>query len=230
LAKTSLLIDDKLWSQLHKEVADWHRKHPEDINTCHIIATKLATTEDDQAKKIAINMFQEMLEEDPSNHQAMSSLAMLLQITGRIEESAELYQQIIRVEPDAVIAINNLTWIMCEHKKNYQQALDLAQSGLQKAPEYVDLIDTRGVIYHKMGQYQDAAQDFTRCIELYPKGTPSLTGSYFHLGRALKAQNQNIEAKNNLQTALRLNDKIGGLSETDLEEAKGILTNLSGNY
>ena len=81
-----------------------------------------------------------------------------------------------------------------------------------------------------MGQYQDAAQDFTRCIELYPKGTPSLTASYFHLGRALKAQNQNIEAKNNLQTALRLNDKIGGLSETDLEEAKGILTNLSESY
>ena len=119
---------------------------------------------------------------------------------------------------------------MCEHNLDYQQALDLAQRGLQKAPEYIDLIDTRGVIYHKTGQYQKAAQDFTRCIELYLKGTPSLTTSYFHLARSLKAQDRDNEAKNNLQIALALNDEVGGLSPTDLDEANRILANLSANY
>ena len=64
----------------------------------------------------------------------MTTLAILLQINGRPNESAALYQKVLALEPDNVIIINNLAWIMCETQGKYQQALDLAQTGLKLEP------------------------------------------------------------------------------------------------
>jgi tetratricopeptide (TPR) repeat protein len=157
----------------------------------------------------------------------MGALAMLLQITGRFAESTPLYQQILTLQPDNVIAINNLAWILCEEHGKYQQALELAQRGLKTAPNYTDLIDTRGVVYYKLGQYDKAIQDFTKCIKLYPTETPSLVASYFHLGRALVGLGQKDKAVESLEKALELNTKIGGLSGADLAEARQLLEGLS---
>ncbi|MCK4913608.1 MAG: tetratricopeptide repeat protein [Planctomycetes bacterium] len=227
LAQAQLLQDDQLWSQLNEIVLHWCRNHPEDYHTPIMIAGDLAVANHSEAKKTSENILRMVLENNSDSTEAVSALAMLLQITGRFTESAALYQQTLELQPDNVIAINNLAWILCKEQGECQQALELVCRGLEIAPEYIDLIDTRGVAYYQLGEFERAAHDFTRCLKLYPNGTPSATVSHLHLGKSLAKLGQNGEAAENIEKALELNTKIGGLSAAESTEAQLLLKELS---
>lgn len=227
LTQARLLNDDELWEQLNHKVCDWYRSHIDDTHTPIAIAAELVTSGNSQAEKTAEVILRMILEHDSGCTDAMSALALLLQLTGRSPESAELYRQILTIHPDNVIAINNLAWIMCQEYGNCREALDLAQRGLRTSPKYIDLIDTRGVAYYKLGQYDKAIQDFTRCLEMYPHGTSSAVASYLHLGRALAKVGQKQQAIETLKRALKMNAEFGGLSPTDVTEVQRLLEKLS---
>ena len=82
-----LLKDDKLWSRLNRKVIDWNSSHPDDSRTIITIAGDLATSQDSQAGKIAEDLLRRVLDREPDSIPAMSSLAMLLQLTGRSVDS-----------------------------------------------------------------------------------------------------------------------------------------------
>ena len=227
LAQARLLHDGQLWGQLSQIVLQWSQNHPNDTDTPIVIARNLAATENNQAIKTAEGIIRMVLENDSDSAEAIHTLAMLLQITGRFAESATFYQQVLTLQPDNVIAINNLAWILCEEQGKHQQALELARRGLEKAPDYIDLIDTRGIAYYRLGRVNKAVQDFNRCVNLYPAGASSLVASYFHLGRASARLGQREEAVESLNKALELNTKIGGLSAVDLAETQRLLEELS---
>lgn len=226
LAQVGLLKDDRLWSLLNRKVIDWYQKHPEDSRTLITIARDLIAIEDNQAKKTAEGILRMVLENEPNNTGAISVLAMILEMAGRSAESAELYQQLLQLEPANLIAINNLAWIMCEKQGKYKQALELAQKGLKIAPQYIDLIDTRGMVYYRLGEFNKAVQDFTSCIKLYPSSAPAGVSSRFHLARAFAKLGQKTQAIEYLKQALDLESRIGGLSTTELAETKLLLVQL----
>jgi tetratricopeptide (TPR) repeat protein len=226
LAQAKLLQKDELWQQLNQMVLDWYQDHPEDTYTPFTIANNLAFAESSQAQKIGEEILRVIAENEPDNTEAITALALLLFTTDRVAESAQLYQRVLELEPDNILAINNLAWILCEEKGRPQQALELAERGLEEAPEYIDLIDTRGVVYYRLGKFDKAVEDFNRCINLYPREAPGRVASYFHLGRALVGLGQKNEAIENLNKTLELNDKIGALSATEIAETKRLLEKL----
>ena len=227
LAQVRLFKDYQLWNQLSQIVADWYQKHPKDTGTPITVAGELVAAENSEAKKTAEEILRMMLDKDPKSIGAMGVLATLLQITERFGESAEVYQKILTLQPDNVIAINNLAWITCEEQGKFQQALDLAEKGLKIAPNYIDLMDTRGVAHYRLGEFNKAIQDFTNCINLYPKETPSGTASHFHLARAFAALGEKDKAIEQLNQALNLESQTKGLSPKDLAEARRLLKELS---
>jgi tetratricopeptide (TPR) repeat protein len=221
-----LLKSDKLWDEQNKKVVDWWKKHPQDSRTLIIIAGELTTADDRQAKKIAEDLLRSVLADHPESLPAMNTLALLLQITGRSEESAGFYRQVLKLEPDNVKAINNLAWVLCEDQGKHKEALELTHRGLKIAPNYIDLIDTCGVVNYRLGLFEKAVQDFNTCLALYPKGTLKATATYFHLGRALAKMDQKEGAVNNLNKALELNAENRELSKKDTEEAQRLLEEL----
>jgi tetratricopeptide (TPR) repeat protein len=122
-----------------------------------------------------------------------------------------------------MIAMNNLAWFLCEEKSQYQEALTLANRGLERAPEYLDLIDTRGIIHYRMGNREDAVKDFGRFIELCPPSTPSLVITRFHLARVYLEEGNLVEAARQLDQISGLEDGTSGLSAADQAEAKLLL-------
>jgi Tfp pilus assembly protein PilF len=226
LAHAALLIRDKLWSQLNQRITDWSQKHTQDVNTPVTIAQALMNSKDEQARKIAEELLTKIFIGDPKNLQAMSTLAMLLQMEGRNDESAKVYQNILDQVPDNVIVMNNLAWILCEEQGKFKEALELTEKGLRISPRYVDLIDTRGVIYYRLGEHDKAIQDFTACLKLYPNTAPSSISSHFHLARAFAKLGQRDLALEHLNQALDLDSRINGLSSTDLAEARLLLEQL----
>jgi len=232
LAQVQLLKDDQLWSELSQKVTDWYQKHPEDSLTPIIIARSLATADDSQAEKTAEDILRIMLKNDSDSIETMRALAILLHTIGRPDESVPLYQRVLQLEPDNLIVINNLAWIMCEEQGNFQEALEFAQRGLQISPNYIDLIDTRGVAYYRLGEFNRAVEDFTTCIKLYPAGTLAAISARFHLARAFAKLGQKDKAVEHLSQALDLYqalnpaNRIGALSDTDLDEAQRLLKQL----
>ena len=193
------------------------------------IASSLMAINDGQAKQKAEDILRMVLRNESDSIGAMATLAILLQTSGRLDESVPLYQRVLELQPDNVDVINNLAWLMCEDKGMLQEALELAQRGLMIDPNHIDLIDTRGAIYYKMGEFDKAVEDFTTCIELYPIGTPTAIGSHFHLAKTFKKLGQNVKALEHLNQALDLNQaleperRIGG---SELEEAQTLLKQL----
>ena len=228
LELVQLLKDDRLWSSVNQKVLNWRREHLEDTDTAVAIARGLQSVGDAQAKKVAEDILRTILRDDSGCTQAMAALAILLQTTARTSESAILYERLLGLEPDNVIAINNLAWIMSEEQGKHQEALELAQRGLKIAPDYFDLVDTRGVVYYRLGEFEKAAEDFSRCISSGPNTTPASVATRFYLARALTELGEKGQAITHLKQALELQDRIGGLSRADLLDAQRLLKQLQG--
>ncbi len=226
IAQAQLLKEEELWSQLNQKVIDWFNQHPNDSHTPVIIAIDLIAVNSNEARQTAEDIIRLILKNDPVSTEAISALAILLEMVGRPAESAELYQRLLELEPENLIAINNLAWIMSEYNSQYQQAMELAQKGLKLAPNYMDLIETRGVIYYRLGELNKAIQDLTRCVELYPDSASQSVAANFHLARAFAELGKKNEALKYLNQALSLESDIGGLSTAEMTEAKNLLIKL----
>ena len=225
-AQVQLLVEDKLWDQVRQKAVDWFQRYPKDTWTPVTIAGTLSEIENAEAKKTAEAILRMVINDHSNCAQAIRSLGILLQMTERNKEAAELYRRTLEIRPHDVIAMNNLAWIMCEEQGKFQQALELAERGLKISPQYIDLIDTRGAVYYRLNKFDEAVHDFTTCIKLYPSGTRKITTSHFHLGRAFAKLGQKDKAIEHLHKALDLENKTGGLSTTDLSEAQRLLEKL----
>lgn len=221
-----LLKEDRQWGRISQNVISWHELHKKDATTTVGIAGSLLALDDGQARKAAEDILRTVLRDDPECIRAMSTLAIMLQTTGRTAEAAILYERILALEPDNLIAINNLAWIMCKDQGKYREALELAQRGLKIDPDYFDLVDTRGVIYYHLGEFDKAAVDFRKCIESGPRGAPAGVMTRFYLARTLAKQGQKEQAIAQLKDALDLQGRIGGMSGDDLREAQLLLRQL----
>lgn len=226
IVQAQLLKEEGLWSQLNQKVIDWLNKHPNDTHTPMVITRDMITVDSNEAKQTAEDIIRLILKNDPTSIEAISTLAILLEMVGRPAESAELYRRLLEIEPNNLIAINNLAWIMSEYNNQYQQALELAQKGLKLAPNYMDLIETRGVIYYRLGELNKAIEDLTKCIELYPDSAPQRVAATYHLARALAELGKKNEALKYLNQALSRDSETGSLSNTELAEAKNLLRKL----
>lgn len=222
LALAQLLATDQSWSQLKQRVADWCAQHPSDAQTPTIVARTLFSMAAEPARQVSEEVLRDALQRHPTSVEALHLLAMLTQSTGRGEESAQLNRRILKLDPNDVIAMNNLAWFLCEQRQ-YPEALQMANRGLMLAPEYSDLRDTRGVIYYRMGRYEDAVRDLEQCVSQYRDDVPALAAARFHLGRAHAALGRKKEAEDELTQSLDLHGRVGGLSPSDVAEAQRLL-------
>lgn len=214
------------YPQFEQSVADWTAGHPDDIKTPAMVAAALVSQHDGQSVQTAETVLQSVLERDPESVTALLILADLTVLTGRAEESAAANRRILEVDPNNIIALNNLAWFLCEEQGKYEEALHLADRGLEIAPEYLDLIDTRGVVHYRMGHLEDAVRDFSKFIELSPTHARSLPTTRFHLARAHAEMGRKTEAIEQLEQTLSAQSQIGGLSPSDLADAKLLLEQL----
>lgn len=226
LVLARLLRDDRLWDEVGRRITNWMGRHPADNQTPVMIAGDMAIARSSEGYELAEDILQKVLERDPNCVPAMSTLAMVYQSTGRGSEGARLCRRILDIAPDNVIAINNLAWTLCEEHGKCREALELVQQGMKMAPQYADMIDTRGVIYYRLSDFERAIQDFSRCMDLYPRTAPSSVTVRFHLARALAKTGQADEAVKYLSQALDSARRIGGLSNEEIVEAQQLLEQL----
>lgn len=137
------------------------------------------------------------------------------------------YQKILVIDPHNVVAMNNLAWLLSNKLKQHQEALILADRGLEVHPNYMDLLDTRGGIHLALEQYQLAIDDLKKCIELYPVDAPQVVTSSFYLGKAYAGAGHPQEAIQALDQAMELSKRVVyGLTPEQQAEAQALKNRL----
>ena len=227
LAHVALLRDEQRWPVIAEKSTTWCRSHSDDFETPFLVADLLLAVNDRQSRQIAEDLLGVVLNLSPDNTKALHNMALLLQTTARSAEAVSTYERLLSVQPENVIAINNLAWLLCQEQNECSRALELAERGLAQSPYYADLLDTRGVVYYHLGDFEKSVVDFNRCIELYSEGSAGLTGVHFHLGRALLQLDRSAEAAESLNRAFDLNSRASALSPDELRELERLLTDLS---
>jgi tetratricopeptide (TPR) repeat protein len=220
IAEMQMLLNDGKFGHVKDKAINRLNMPGSDISAVVRVAAKAASIKSRHSLTLSEHILKEVIAENPRSVEALLTLGLVLHVAGSIDDAAAIYERVVDIDPGSVVAVNNLAWMMCEEQGKHAQALELASTALQKAPDYIDLLDTRGVIYYRMGDYKKAVEDFTRCVNLHPRQSTSLTVSYFHLARALAAANERHKAIESMEKALEMHNRLGGLSLKDLAEAK----------
>ncbi|MCD6405731.1 MAG: tetratricopeptide repeat protein, partial [Planctomycetes bacterium] len=235
LVIVGLLAEDAKWEAAAAEVAKWRQKHPADVTTSVMVGDVLmrlgqtlaaGTSAADKekayrARELAQQVLEGTLAAHPDDPRPMLALAVACQSRGKLSEARDLYRRVLAKAPDSRIAINNLAWLLAESSSDLQEALILADRGRDRYPDFVELIDTRGIIYYRMGKSEDARKEFEEAVKRAPNA-PAGAAARFHLARMLSEQNKKDQALRWIKEC-----PLSMLSAEDRNHAEKLLTDLT---
>lgn len=143
-------------------------------------------------------------------------LGALYERIGEDRVAEGYYRAIVDRDDRQGIASNNLAWLMALNSTRWNDALDLVNRAIRIGGPIPDFLDTKGVVYLKMGQNDLAIAQFTDAIKAAAiKGQPTAT-KYFHLAQAYLAKKDKENARKNLEAAMSKGPLPNGLHRYEL--------------
>ncbi|MGA2269795.1 MAG: tetratricopeptide repeat protein [Bryobacteraceae bacterium] len=137
----------------------------------------------------------------PENLVVLSTLALVLDAAGRWSEARQVYEVVVKLDPNNGVALNNLAFLLSEHGGDLDDALTKAQKAKQLMPDLSEVSDTLGWIYLKKNLTDNAVDIFR---ELVTKA-PNQAIFRYHLGMAYSQKGDKTRALKELQEALKYN-------------------------
>jgi tetratricopeptide (TPR) repeat protein len=135
----------------------------------------------------AITEYRKVLDRKPDDVSTYTLIGMLEDSRGNRDAAVESYKKAVSLDPNAVIAANNLAWTYAVYGKgNLDEAVALAQGVVQKFPDVPGFADTLGWIYYKKGLHGPAVEQLQKVVAKVGD-----SASYrFHLGMALAGKGE----------------------------------------
>ena len=177
----------------------------------------------------AIGEYRKIIALRPDNPTPYTLIGMLEDSRKNHDAAMENYRKALEKDPNAVIAANNLAWLIAvTGKGNLDEAVRLAQGVIQKYPNVAGFLDTLGWVYYKKNLHTAAVEQLRKAVSLNDadarKANAAPSASYhYHLGMALKGAGNREESRRELENAIRLADKS---PFEDIEEATKALASL----
>jgi tetratricopeptide (TPR) repeat protein len=147
---------------------------------------------------MAIEKFRASSQAAPNEVRPLLQLALLMDGTGRQEQSTPIYEQVLKIQPDNPVALNNLAYLKAEKGIDLDQAQTMAQRARQRAPNSAEIADTLGWIYIKRNLSEEAVRVFQDLVAKDPKN-PKF---HYHYGMALYEKGDKPSTKRELLMAL----------------------------
>jgi tetratricopeptide (TPR) repeat protein len=132
---------------------------------------------------------------------ALTMVGMILMTQGQTEPAMKKFEEVLAIDPRAVIAANNLAWMHAEAGDDLDTALKLAQTATAQAPDQPELMDTLGWVYYKKNLPELAIPLFESCV----KKAPANAVYHHHLGLAYLKAGKSAQARAAFQRALANN-------------------------
>lgn len=103
----------------------------------------------------------------PDSPLALQSKAMYYQERGEQAEAMALYDRLLVLQPNNVIALNNQGWLYFESGK--PQALELLKRAVELAPQNPAILDSYGWVLAKSGKVQAGIDYLEQAVKLAPE-------------------------------------------------------------
>jgi len=153
----------------------------------------------------AIAALQKAREILPENGVVLSTLALVLEAAERWTEARQVYEVVIKLDPNNAVALNNLAYLLTEHGGDLNDALTKAQRAKQLLPGLSEVSDTLGWIYLKKNLTDNAIDIFKDLVTKVPR----LAVYRYHLGMAYSQKGDKAKALEQLHEALKYNPTQG---------------------
>jgi uncharacterized protein HemY len=90
------------------------------------------------------------------------------------------------LDPDNLIGLNNLAYVLASDPKRVEEGLTLARKAKELAPESPQVLDTLGWLYYRKGLYELAVKELEAALakEQWPSIQFHLGLTYNRLGRS----------------------------------------------
>jgi tetratricopeptide (TPR) repeat protein len=196
----------------------------QDLTTVLNAASRLVSFDPPQLKQEGIKLFEHAVALSPTSVDARLGLASTLYQMGETERAQKIYREVLEQHPNEVRALNDLAWILQEHERRYEAALELANRGLQLMPDDSELLDTRGTILSNLpNRLTEARDDFARLAERLPTDTRAQARALLQLGRVCVKLKDLAQAKVHLQSALEIDRKVNAFTLVERTEIASLI-------
>ena len=108
---------------------------------------------------------------------------------GKTDIAQELYNQVLKINPNHSQTLNNIA-VIYTNSKDYQKAINSYEKAIEINPNYADAHYNLGVIFMKLKDYQKAKDCYEKAIEInpnYAKAYYNQGNTYSELGDYQKA-------------------------------------------
>jgi tetratricopeptide (TPR) repeat protein len=132
------------------------------------------------------------------------SMATLSYMRGEIRHAVELFQSLLRLTPNNIAALNNLSLIYAEAPGRSGEGLELIQRAIRMAGPQPNLVDTRGLVHLARKDYLAAVNSFQEAVAQVRKPIYLL-----HLAEARRLSGNYQAAQQSLNEAISVGlDKV----------------------
>ena len=112
----------------------------------------------------------------------------------------ELYNQVLKVDPNHLNALNNLGAIF-KSSGEYQKAKSCYEKAIELNPNFVEAHNNRGNIFRELKDFEKAKDCYEKAIEL----NPSFVEAHNNLGRVFQKLGDHQKAKGCYEKAIEIN-------------------------
>lgn len=130
----------------------------------------------DQQAATVRKWIEECLAEEPTSPTLMLNKAEFLALRVELPQAIALYDDILKIDPKNVVALNNLAWLLAADPSTAVRAQELVARATREVGLSGDLLDTRARVRITLKLFGEAERDLGDAIRLEP--TPL---RWFHL-------------------------------------------------
>jgi uncharacterized protein (TIGR03790 family) len=160
--------------------------------------------------------FEKATEVAPNLAVAHLQLAILYEQAGDFQRALPRYERVVELQPNNVIALNNLAYNVAVQDKAPARAKPLAERALKLVPRDPAISDTLGWIEYLLGNYAAAARLAATAV----KGAPGNADIRLHAAFIYAANQSQASALTELEMALKLNPALGAREDVKELEKK----------
>jgi tetratricopeptide (TPR) repeat protein/predicted aspartyl protease len=168
--------------------------------------------------------FSAALKASPDNSALLLGVASVYSASGLHEDALALYDRWLQDHPlparltwnsaalrEQITALNGACWSRAVLKRDLDAALANCNTAVELQPEMAAVLDSRGLVHFKRGEYNLAIADYDAALKL----TPGQAGSLWARGMAKLKKGWTAEGGTDLQAALALNARVGEEARRD---------------
>lgn len=223
IARWRLMAAQGKFDDLIASADDFCRRHP-DLPRPLLTAALIVQAGGEREHLAKIEpLFERFTKDNPRNVKGKFGYAMLLHALGRPNAACEVYREVLELEPTHQHALNNLAWILGEELGKHEEAIRHAEKGVDTYPNDPHMLNTRGVLYYRLGDLRRARSDLDKCLSLSLNKPSTRAKTLVFLGRIREKQGELDDARQDWRQALEIDDVHHVLSTDERAEIEKAL-------